>query len=89
MEAIGVFVKTSFRSASKRENGRRESREEFCCKGQLRNESVTRRRSGSRLFCFVEMEEITAHLNADKDNSVERGKLIMHEREGTIGRAIF
>lgn len=88
MEAIGVFVKTSFRSASKRENGRRESREEFCHKGQLRNESITRR-SGSRLFCFVEMEEITAHLNADKDNSVEREKLIMHEREGTIGRAIF
>lgn len=46
--------------------------EKFCCKGLSRNEAEARGRSESRLFSFVEMEEITAHLNADKDNSVER-----------------
>lgn len=88
MEVIGVFVKISFRSVFKRENGRRESREEFCYKGQLRNEFIIRR-SGLRLFCFVEMEEIIVYLNVDKDNLVEREKLIMYEREGIIGRVIF
>ena len=36
----------------------------------------------------MEMEEITVYLNADKDNSVGREILIMHEREETTARAI-
>ena len=54
----------------------------------MRNEAIAGGRSGSRLFRFVEMEEMTVHLDADKDNSVGREILIMLERKETTVRAV-
>lgn len=43
----------------------------FYFKGQLRSEVIATGRTRSRLSCFVEMREITAHLKADTDHSTE------------------
>lgn len=63
-----MFVRTTLREIDSKGRLRKVI---FCFKGQLRNEVIATGRTRSRLSCFVEMREITAHLKADTDHSTE------------------
>ena len=64
--------------------------EEFCCKGRERKQGECKRSGSGRYFFFLNMGEITACMNADKNDPEEKRKRTLQEKERIVtGEMVF